>query len=189
MWLFFKSTHLVHPCTPHHGGTPLQNSGTPWDVRYTRLTSTALRHHVFCFSHLCPKASCSQVNGLFELFKAKYASFHGNVRMSRNFDCKCVIGGLILNSLSNVSSPSANILLSSLKCKHFVMCSKRTLVIKVLTYWMPKFFDQYSRVRGAGHMDIFSKTAKTALYMWAWAISISLFTLHTNCFAPQCIPP
>ena len=40
--LFFKSTHLVHPCTPHHSGTPLENSGTPWGVRYTRLTSTGL---------------------------------------------------------------------------------------------------------------------------------------------------
>ena len=43
MWLFFKSTHLVHPCTPHHGGTPLENSGTLWGVRHTRLTSTTLR--------------------------------------------------------------------------------------------------------------------------------------------------
>ena len=42
MRLFFKSTHLVHPCTSHHGGTLLENSGTPWGVRYTRLTSTAL---------------------------------------------------------------------------------------------------------------------------------------------------
>jgi len=42
MQLFFKSTHLVHPCTPHHSGTPQENSGTPWGVRYTRLTSTAL---------------------------------------------------------------------------------------------------------------------------------------------------
>ena len=41
MWLFLKSTHLVHPCTPFHGGTPLKISGTPWGVRYTRLTSTA----------------------------------------------------------------------------------------------------------------------------------------------------
>jgi len=41
----------------------------------------------------------------------------GNVRMSRNCDCKCVIGGLIFNSLSKVSSPSATILLSLLKCK------------------------------------------------------------------------
>jgi len=125
------------------------------------------RHHVLCFSHLCLKASCSQVNGLFELFKAKYTSFHGNVRMSQNCDCKCVIAGLILNSLSKVSSPTATILLSLLKCKYFVMCSKRTLVIKVLTYWMPKFFDQCSRERGAGHLDIFNKTAKKipALYM------------------------
>ena len=30
------------PGTPHHSGTPLENSGTPWGVRYTRLTSTAL---------------------------------------------------------------------------------------------------------------------------------------------------
>ena len=43
IWLFFKSTHLVHPCTPHHSGTPLENSGTPWGVRYTRLTSTGLQ--------------------------------------------------------------------------------------------------------------------------------------------------
>ena len=28
--------------TPHHGDTPLENSGTPQGVRYTRLTSTAL---------------------------------------------------------------------------------------------------------------------------------------------------
>ena len=90
---------------------------------------------------------------------SKCTCFHGNVKISRNFDCKCVIGGLILNSLLKVSSPSANILLSSLKCKYFFMCSKRTLVIKVLTYWMPKFFDQYSRERGTGHMDIFNKTA------------------------------
>jgi len=41
-----------------------------------------------------------------------------------------------------------------------------TLVSKVLTYWMPKFFDQYSHNRGTEHMDIFNKTAKkTALYM------------------------
>jgi len=46
------------------------------------------------------------------------------------------------------------------QAKYFVICSKRTLVIKVLTYWMPKFFDQYSRERGTGHMDFFSKTAK-----------------------------
>ena len=42
MRIFFKSTHLVHPCTPRHSGTPLENSGTPWSVRYTRLTSTDL---------------------------------------------------------------------------------------------------------------------------------------------------
>jgi len=42
MWLFLKSTHLVHPCTPHQVGTTLENSGTPGSVRYTRLTSTAL---------------------------------------------------------------------------------------------------------------------------------------------------
>jgi len=35
-----------------------------------------------------------------------------------------------------------------------------TLVSKVLTYWMPKFFDQYSHNRGTEHMDIFNKTAK-----------------------------
>jgi len=38
--LFLKSTHLVHPYTPHQVGTPLENSGTTWGVRYTRLTST-----------------------------------------------------------------------------------------------------------------------------------------------------
>jgi len=42
MWLIFKSTHLVHPCTPHQVGTPLENSGTPSGVRYTRLTSTGV---------------------------------------------------------------------------------------------------------------------------------------------------
>jgi len=42
MWLFLKSTHLAHPCTPHQVGTPLENSGTLWGVRYTRLTSTDL---------------------------------------------------------------------------------------------------------------------------------------------------
>ena len=42
MWLFLKSIQLVHPCTPHRGGTPLENSGTPWGVQYTRLTSTGL---------------------------------------------------------------------------------------------------------------------------------------------------
>jgi len=30
------------PGTPHHNGTPLDTSGTPWGVRYTRLTSTDL---------------------------------------------------------------------------------------------------------------------------------------------------
>jgi len=45
MRLFFKSTHLVHPCTPHHSGTPLENSGTPWGLRYTRLTSTGLGNY------------------------------------------------------------------------------------------------------------------------------------------------
>jgi len=49
----FESTHLVHPYTPHHGRTPLENSGTSWGVRYTLLTSTALeycelRTEVFC---------------------------------------------------------------------------------------------------------------------------------------------
>jgi len=39
------STHQVHPCTPHEAGTPLENSGTPWGVRYTRLTSTALSYN------------------------------------------------------------------------------------------------------------------------------------------------
>ena len=42
MWLFLKNTHLVHPCTPHPRCTPLENPGTPWGVRYTRLTSTGL---------------------------------------------------------------------------------------------------------------------------------------------------
>jgi len=28
--------------TPHQVGTPLENSGTPWGVRYTRLTCTGL---------------------------------------------------------------------------------------------------------------------------------------------------
>jgi len=36
------ATYLVHPCTPHLGGTPLENPGTPWGVRYTRLTSTVV---------------------------------------------------------------------------------------------------------------------------------------------------
>ena len=39
-----SGTPLLHPCTPHHGGTPLENFGTPWGVRYNRLTSTELRH-------------------------------------------------------------------------------------------------------------------------------------------------
>ena len=30
--------------TPHHCGTPLENSGTPWGVQYTRLTSTGLQY-------------------------------------------------------------------------------------------------------------------------------------------------
>ena len=38
--IFLKSTHLVHPCKPHHGGTPMENSVASWGVRYTRLTST-----------------------------------------------------------------------------------------------------------------------------------------------------
>jgi len=42
MWLFLKNTHLVHPCTLHPRGKTLENPGTPWGVRYTRLTSTAL---------------------------------------------------------------------------------------------------------------------------------------------------
>jgi len=29
--------------TPHQVATPLENSGTPWGVRYTRLTSTAVK--------------------------------------------------------------------------------------------------------------------------------------------------
>ena len=32
------------PGTPHHSGTPLENSGTPWGVRYIRLTSTDLNY-------------------------------------------------------------------------------------------------------------------------------------------------
>ena len=44
VWLFLKSTHLVHPCKPHHGGTPLENSGASWGVRYTRLTSTGVEN-------------------------------------------------------------------------------------------------------------------------------------------------
>ena len=28
--------------TPHQVNTPLENSGTPWGVRYTQLTSTAI---------------------------------------------------------------------------------------------------------------------------------------------------
>jgi len=51
MWLFFKSIHLVHPCTPHHGGTPLENSGTPWGVQYTLLTSTGLKRFVSIHLH------------------------------------------------------------------------------------------------------------------------------------------
>jgi len=43
--------------TPHHDGTPLENSGTPWGVQYTRLTSTALGHG------LCVNPSLS-VSGL-----------------------------------------------------------------------------------------------------------------------------
>jgi len=58
--LFFKSTHLVHPCTPHHGGTPLQNSGTPWGVRYTRLTSTALAYHSLNTMQLWPSTTQDQ---------------------------------------------------------------------------------------------------------------------------------
>jgi len=34
--------HVHTPGTPHHCGTPLENSGTPWGVRYTRLISTAV---------------------------------------------------------------------------------------------------------------------------------------------------
>jgi len=48
MWLFLMSTHLVHPCTPHQVGTPLGNSGAPWGVRYTWLTSTALDESISC---------------------------------------------------------------------------------------------------------------------------------------------
>jgi len=44
VWLFLMSTHLVHPCKPHHGGTPLENSGASWGVRYTRLTSTGVEN-------------------------------------------------------------------------------------------------------------------------------------------------
>ena len=42
MWLFLENTHLVHSCTPRLGGTPLENSGTPWCVQYTQLRSTVL---------------------------------------------------------------------------------------------------------------------------------------------------
>ena len=42
MWLFLKSTHLLHPSAVHHDSTDLKNSGTPWGVRHTRLTSTGL---------------------------------------------------------------------------------------------------------------------------------------------------
>ena len=42
VWLLLKSTYLIHPCTPRRVGTPLENSGTPWRVRYTRLTITGL---------------------------------------------------------------------------------------------------------------------------------------------------
>ena len=42
IWLLLKSTHMVHTCTPHHGDAPLENSGTPQGVRYTRLTSSDL---------------------------------------------------------------------------------------------------------------------------------------------------
>jgi len=45
MWLFLENTHMVHPRTPHLGGTPLENSRTPWGVRCTWLTSTVLNSH------------------------------------------------------------------------------------------------------------------------------------------------
>ena len=32
----------------HTSGTPLENSGTPWGVRYTRLTSTDLNPEIDC---------------------------------------------------------------------------------------------------------------------------------------------
>jgi len=51
MWLFLKNTHLVHPCTPHLRGTPLENPGTPWGVRYTRLTSTGINHRCRHIEH------------------------------------------------------------------------------------------------------------------------------------------
>jgi len=44
VWLFLKSTHLAHPCKPHQGGTPLENSGASWGVRYTQLTSTGVEN-------------------------------------------------------------------------------------------------------------------------------------------------
>ena len=53
MWLFLKSTYLVHPSTPHHSGTPLENFGTPWGVRYTRLASTGVEQtgtRLFCLT-------------------------------------------------------------------------------------------------------------------------------------------
>ena len=55
--MFFKSTHLVHPCTPHHGGTTLENSGTPWGIQYTQLTSTGLYHLIvryYCSNRILP---------------------------------------------------------------------------------------------------------------------------------------
>ena len=42
-----------YPCTPHHGSTPLQNSGTPWGVQYTRLTSTGLEKDT---DRMCPSS-------------------------------------------------------------------------------------------------------------------------------------
>ena len=39
-----KNTHLVHPCTPHTRGKALENPGTPWGVRYTRLTCTDIAY-------------------------------------------------------------------------------------------------------------------------------------------------
>ena len=47
MWdsvIFLKSTHLVHPCKPHPGSTPMENSVASWGVRYTRLTSTGVEN-------------------------------------------------------------------------------------------------------------------------------------------------
>jgi len=44
--------------TTHHGGTPLENFGTPWGVRYTRLTSTDLNNRIDVH-HQLGEASCA----------------------------------------------------------------------------------------------------------------------------------